>query len=214
MSSPTDNRPKFAEFVAKTNDGKLWFTAQTIIPAGTRIAVFAKPPSPTTPQLRRVQMKFIGTVHFPTRLEINDQTDKFTAVYRTAFGLASTNRPQGNWFMLWQVEGGYLRTLDDECVAPNSDVPRQLTLTWRNDHLTLRSYLRTGEIKSSNGNSIPTPGAGPTTGTVFLDVVRWEQFVEPGPASRWNASWFADDDPGGSFSVPIAYPFTNVITGP
>ena len=205
-------RPKFVQFIAKSNDGKIWFTAETAFPGGTRIAAFAKPPSKLAPFLQRVELIWLGTIVLDSGLTAGQQTDAFTSVYRSAFGLASTDRPQGNWFLLWEIQEGYMRTLKDPCVTPSSAVPRSMTCDWLNNHPFAQSWLRASEIRSSNGLKIPVPGYGPTGYTQYSVVNVWPQFVPPGPNSVWRGSWYADDGAGGSFSVGITYPYTNLVT--
>lgn len=207
-------RPAFNPFIAKSNDGNLWFTAATRFLPGTKVVFFAQPPSPAAAYLKRVELIWLDTITFDTGLSIGQQTAAFTSSYRAAFGLASTARAQGNWYLMWQIEDGYMRDLDDACVAPNSATPRPLTLTWLNNHPTDYGYLRGGEIRAKSGKKIITPGMPHVNGMTFIDVVYWEHFVEPGSLCRWYASWYAGDAPGYAFDIPLTYPFTNAITGP
>lgn len=118
-SAPTwEDRPKFEEFARIDGNGVLLLQAETEFPAGTKILAFGQPVQSGRFRLDRQNMRWLGTVEFVSGLAVAEETAAFSQLFVDAFGQASLGSALGNWMLLWQIDGGFMRVLKDPCLPP------------------------------------------------------------------------------------------------
>jgi len=126
-SGPTwQTKPKFFEF-AEWIDGGYTLKAETDFDMDTVLLFSGLPPSKAGFKPDFAREVFIGNHTFDFGLFENEEFDGVSAMMAATFG--SIDATQKIWGRVWEVQGGYIRTLKDPCTPDPTDAPPTGDLT-------------------------------------------------------------------------------------